>query len=94
MVRTMCRALVDGDDSIFARCIDPQAEWIHPMVARLSEQPTPIFAELYKLLSWAAMLLSHVYSPPFRLEMGISVQRRLNQTRNGCTRITNSCLSL
>jgi hypothetical protein len=68
VVRTMYRALEEGDDSIFARCLDPQAEWIHTMVARLPEQPTPIFAELYKLLSWAAMLLSHVYSPPFRLE--------------------------
>ena len=31
----MYRALEEGDDSIFERCLDPQAEWINPMVARL-----------------------------------------------------------
>lgn len=35
IVRAMYRALGDGNDSILARCLDPQAEWIHPMVARL-----------------------------------------------------------
>jgi hypothetical protein len=35
VVRAMYRVLGEGDDSIFARCLDPQAEWIHPMVARL-----------------------------------------------------------
>lgn len=35
VVRALYCALVDGDDSIFARCLDPQIEWIHLMVARL-----------------------------------------------------------
>ena len=35
VVRAMYRVLGEGDDSIFARCLDSQAEWIHSMVARL-----------------------------------------------------------
>jgi hypothetical protein len=66
VVRTMYRALEEGDDSIFARCLDPQAEWIHTMVARLPEQPTPIFAELYKLLSWTAGFPFSSYTYPSR----------------------------
>lgn len=35
VVRAMYRALVDSNDTVFARYLDSQVEWIHPMVARL-----------------------------------------------------------
>lgn len=35
VVRTAYRALGEEDISTFTRCVDPQVEWIHPMVARL-----------------------------------------------------------
>lgn len=34
-VRAVYGALGEGDASIFTRCVDPQVEWIHPMVSRL-----------------------------------------------------------
>jgi len=51
VVRTIHRALVEVDDSIFAR---------------LPEQPSPIFAKLYELLRWAAgaFLVLHLSFPP------------------------------
>lgn len=58
VVRTMYRALGAKDDSIFARCLDPQAEWIHPMVARLPEQPTPIFADCISYFAGRRVFLS------------------------------------
>ncbi len=35
VVRAMYRALGEGDASIFTRYVDPRAEWVDPMVARL-----------------------------------------------------------